>query len=294
MALSWFTQAYDQNLTCGSFLKRRLIRIYPIYWVIFAAYLAAHQLLGTPYHISLSQLGGALLLFPGYSAMVIGPGWTLSFEMYFYLCFALALIVGVRSGLIALSAFFFVSVLGGRLLLPTSPVSKVMTDSLLLEFATGAWLAVAYARGFGVGKKVGAVLIVVAVALFASGFWLDYHKLPSVISWGIPSLLLVTGVLAFESQMKSKTGHFFGRLGDSSYLLYLSHVLIIDLILATPISHLNRTESAAIVIALPFALVCTAVAAGGYKAIELPLLKSLKRLTIPAQESSTSRRHRPS
>src|SRR4051812_5993274 len=60
--ISGFVMVYTSirsNLTCGSFLKRRLIRIYPIYWVIFAAYLAAHQLLGTPYHISLSQLGGA-------------------------------------------------------------------------------------------------------------------------------------------------------------------------------------------------------------------------------------------
>ena len=49
--ISGFVMVYTSirsNLTCGSFLKRRLIRIYPIYWVIFAAYLAAHQLLGTP------------------------------------------------------------------------------------------------------------------------------------------------------------------------------------------------------------------------------------------------------
>ena len=80
---------------------------------MFVAYLAAHQLLDRPYHLSLAEIGLASLLFPGYSAMVIGPGWTLSFEMYLYLCFALALFAGVRNGLFALSVFYFVSVLVG-------------------------------------------------------------------------------------------------------------------------------------------------------------------------------------
>lgn len=282
--ISGFVMVYTSirsSLTPTTFLNRRLIRIYPIYWVVLAAYLAAHQFLGTPYHISLVEVGKTSLLLPGYSAMVIGPGWTLSFEMYFYLCFGLALTFGVSRGLIALSIFFFISVVTGRLLIPGTPLAKVMTDSLLLEFICGAWLGLAYARGFGVGEKIGAALMIAALGLFAAGFWFDYDALPSVISWGIPSLLLVAGTLAFEPRMKSGVGQFFGRLGDSSYLLYLSHVLIIDLILATAVSTLNDSETAAVLMSLPFAIVCTAIAAGGYKTLELPLLKMLKAFTMP-------------
>lgn len=289
--ISGFVMVYTtirSNLSSGSFLKRRLIRIYPIYWLVFGAYLIAHQLLGTPYQVTLSDIGKSLLLVPGYSAMVIGPGWTLSFEMYFYICFALSLLVGVRRGLVVLTLFYFASVLAGRLLDPATPWGRVATDSLLLEFVCGAWLGLAYARGFGVRQNIGAIFVAVALLLFASGFWLDYHRLPSVISWGMPSLLLVTGALAFEPRMKSAIGHFFGRLGDSSYLLYLSHVLIIDLILATPISVLNRDESSAVLISLPLALACTAVAAAGYEAIELPLLRVLKRMIMPSRSFQSS------
>jgi len=287
--ISGFVMVYTSirsRLTSASFLRRRLIRIYPIYWVVFCAYLAAHQLLGTPYHLTLGEIGKASLLLPGYSAMVIGPGWTLSFEMYFYICFALALLASVRTGLVALTAFYLLAVLAGLLLGAASAFGKVFTDSLLLEFVAGAWLGLAYSRGIGITKNVGAVLIITAIALFASGFWIDYNLAPSIISWGIPSVLLVAGTLAFESNLRSATGRFFGRLGDSSYLLYLCHVLLIDLLLATPISRLNHNERWAIAISLPLALACTAIAAGGYKVIELPLLNAMKRLTIPMRAAA--------
>ena len=284
--ISGFVMVYTSirsKLNSASFLKRRLIRIYPIYWVVFFAYLAAHRFLGTPYHLTLGEIGGASLLLPGYSAMVIGPGWTLSFEMYFYLCFALALFAGVRRGLLLLTIFYFLSVLASLLLVPSSAFGRVLTDSLLLEFVAGAWLGLAYSRGFGVTQNVGAVLIVAAIVLFASGFWVDYNRVPSIISWGIPSVLLVTGALTFEPKFKSAVGRFFGRLGDSSYLLYLCHVLIIDLLLATPISRFNHNEGWAIAISLPLALACTAIAAGGYRVVELPLLNAVKRLTMARQ-----------
>jgi exopolysaccharide production protein ExoZ len=281
--ISGFVMVYTSirsRLTSGGFLKRRLIRIYPIYWVIFTTYLVVHQFLGNPYHVSVGDIVKAALLLPGYSAMVIGPGWTLSFEMYFYVCFALALFAGVRRGLVTLTIVYSLSVLAGRLAVAPAAIGNTLTDSLLLEFVAGAWLGFAYSRGFAVTHRIGAILIAVAIVLFASGFWVDYKLVPSIVCWGIPSLLLVTGALAFEPELRSGTGRFFGRLGDSSYLLYLSHVLVIDLLLATPISLLNRNEAWAIAISLPLALLCTGIAAGGYRTIELPLLNAMKRMTM--------------
>ncbi len=272
--------SYRSALTPGSFLKRRLIRIYPIYWLVAATYLVIHQFLGTPYSLSLQQLVGAALLLPGTSSLVIGPGWTLAFEMYFYLCFAIALFLGVRRGLVALSLFYVLAVAAGMALGPQTAWAKLASNSLLLEFMMGGWLGYAFSHGFAIGRSIGGILIVAALALFASGFWLDYERLPSMISWGIPSLLLVTGSLAFEPELRSRPGRFFAKLGDSSYLLYLSHVLLIDLLIATPIAALNRNATAAIAISFPLALMCTGIAALGYEWIELPLLKFVKRLVL--------------
>ena len=290
--ISGFVMVYTSlrsRLTPGSFLKRRLIRIYPIYLLVGAAYLLVHQLLGSPYHLSVTELAGAALLLPGYSPLVIGPGWTLSFEMYFYLCFAAALFAGVRRGVVLLSALYFVCVAARFFLDRNSAFVSLATDSLLLEFMVGAWLGYAWANGLKIGRTTGALLIVGGLSLFATGFWLPYEKLPSVISWGPPSLMLVAGALAFEPELRAPAGRFFAKLGDSSYLLYLSHVLLLDLLVATPIAALNSSRSAAVALSFALAILCAAIAAIGYETVELPLLRTVKRLFLPAGRSAAQR-----
>jgi len=149
--ISGFVMVYTSwrsRLTPGGFLKRRLIRIYPIYWLVGTLYLVAHLLLEHPYDLRFAELAGAALLLPGYSPLVIGPGWTLSYEMWFYLCFTAALFAGVRAGLFFLTAFYALAVVAGALLHPTTPWGYLATNSLLIEFLAGGWLAIAFLRGW--------------------------------------------------------------------------------------------------------------------------------------------------
>ena len=76
------------------FLARRAIRIYPIYFIYSAFYLVFYDLFATGKDVSLLQVLGSLFLLPGFSSYIIGPGWTLSFEIYFYACFAVAMMFG--------------------------------------------------------------------------------------------------------------------------------------------------------------------------------------------------------
>ena len=282
--ISGFVMVYTtwrSRLTSGKFLSRRLIRIYPIYWLMASLYLVAHSVLNTPYHLSAPQVLGAAALLPTASSLVIGPGWTLSFEMYFYLCFAFALVAGLKRGLLILTGFYLLSAVAGLLLADHSSIGYVATNSLLLEFVGGAWLGYAFAHGFYVRPRVGGLLVAAALVLLISGFWLHYERIPSVISWGLPSLLLVTGALAFEPRLRTAAGRGAAKLGDSSYLLYLSHILVIDLLIATPLGLWDRSPSAAVWLSIPIAAVCTIAAAIGYQVIELPLLKVLKTWLLP-------------
>lgn len=281
--ISGFVMVYTSSrsgLTPGAFLKRRLIRIYPIYWLVGTLYLAAHLLLKHPYDLSVTEIAGAALLLPGYSPLVIGPGWTLSYEMYFYLCFTAALFAGVRAGLFFLTAFYALAVIAGAWLHPTSSWGNLATNSLLIEFLAGGWLAIVFLRGWVVSRTVGAALIAGAACLFASGFWLPYENIPSVVSWGIPAFMLVGGSLAFEADLKKGFGRRLAKLGDSSYLLYLSLVLVLDLLIATPIGALNGSESAAIWLSFPLSAACVVVAAFGYELVERPILGALKRMFL--------------
>src|SRR5262249_49540443 len=73
----------------SAFFVRRLIRIFPVFWFYAILYLIFHQSFTTGYALSNGQILGSFLLLPGYSSLIIGPGWTLTYEMYFYLCFAI-------------------------------------------------------------------------------------------------------------------------------------------------------------------------------------------------------------
>lgn len=287
--ISGFVMVYTSwrsQLTSGNFLSRRLVRIYPIYWVLATMYVIAHLLLGTPYHLGAYQVFGAALLLPGSSSLVIGPGWTLSFEMYFYICFALALFIGLRRGLLLLSVCYVFCTLARLFLVPQSTVALLMSDSLLLEFVFGAWLGYAFAHGFRIQPRLGGALIIAALALFSSGAWLHYERLPPVISSGIPSLLLVTGGLTFEPWLRFSAGRKVAKLGDSSYLLYLSHILIIDVLIAAGIGSWNSSLFAAAWLTIPIAAICTIAAAIGYEVIELPLLNILKTQLVLRRKNS--------
>jgi len=87
--------------------------------------------------------------------------------------------------------------------------------------------------------------------------------------------------------LKGAFGRRVAELGDSSYLLYASSVLVLDLLIATPIHTLNVNEAAAIFLSFPLNTACVVIASVGYRLIERPLLGALKRLFLSASERAS-------
>ena len=282
------------------FLVRRFVRIYPIYIIYSLAYLLFYYLFATPKSLSIEQFFGSILLLPGYSSEIIGPGWTLSFEIYFYVCFSIAMSLGLTRGIIALTAFFFAAVILGLRLDTSQPAIHVFTNTLLIEFLFGAWIGYALVVSTRIGNVFGNALLALAIAGFLAGLGFGYHRLPSVVTWGIPSALLVAGLV-----FKEKNGHVpfllkrLSFLGDSSYSLYLLHIVLIDamLLLALTFNKLNKLPmvparvSGMIVVCLAATALCVAIAQVLYKLIELKLIIALQKLfarkTIPRAVPST-------
>ena len=71
------------------FLVRRFLRIYPIYWIYAVANLVFLQLTSSDFTITGGAAFYALMLFPGYASDLIFTGWSLTYEVYFYLLFAM-------------------------------------------------------------------------------------------------------------------------------------------------------------------------------------------------------------
>ncbi|WP_420585790.1 acyltransferase family protein [Ruegeria sp.] len=221
------------------FLRRRFSRIYPSYWFLAALSIPIAILLGKKLPQSFEMWLGSVLLLPKGSSALIFVGWTLAYEIYFYLLFTIVLALGLSAlnRVIWLSVFFAASVaLGNFWSIPAGDffgIPKLITSPLLLEFAAGAWLGWIASRGFNMSPKSAAGLIIAALIGFSASIWVDYQNYPLVILWGIPSVFLVFGCVALE-----KEGHgdrFFrwlSPLGDSSYALYLIHAILIPVIIA--------------------------------------------------------------
>jgi len=109
--ISGFIMVYVTQNKAGSwrhslqFLYARIVRIYPVWWV-FSGIMALYfwQAYGVPADIERANISGGLgayllrsvLLLPQAAVPVLGLGWSLIHEVYFYLVFALILCVPRR------------------------------------------------------------------------------------------------------------------------------------------------------------------------------------------------------
>jgi len=271
----------------ATFAFRRLTRIYPIYFIYAIFYLYFYSAFATGKNLSTGQLLGSLLLLPGYSSLIIGPGWTLSYEVYFYLCFGIAMLLGLTRGLVVLTAFFGAAIAAGVVFSKSNQMFGVFTNSLLIEFLFGAWIGHAVVSKVRLSNHIANLLLLAAFSIFSAGITLGYSRLPSLLTWGVPSAMLVAGLIVRESNGSVPSPiKRFAFLGDSSYSLYLLHVVLIDAVILIAITFYSPTIDHVMLIGplgiagicFMIAAFCIAVALVSYEFIERRLLASLHYL----------------
>lgn len=216
-----------------TFLTRRVARVVPLYWLLSGALavLAVTVLDPALYFPDASYLVASFLFVPapnvqGAILPLLPLGWTLNYEMAFYLVFAL--FVGLRQGrALALVAVTLLAVVAwGRIDPPSSVALVFWTDAILLEFLAGIGVYVALARGFSLPNGVRLALVPVAVALL---LWLGEPNLPwRWLFWGGPATLLVLAAVSGRPRSGRPFGqHLWEMLGDVSYAVYLSHLFVL-------------------------------------------------------------------
>jgi exopolysaccharide production protein ExoZ len=228
--------ALSPTLTRQQFAMRRIVRIYPIWWIALLAWLLDTVLRGHSWNWHLLARSALLApaLNPNY-APVIYLGWSLIFEMFFYLLIVLTL--GGRPSTRLLRILIAVGTLGliGAIAHPIYPLSHVFTNPILLEFCGGLLIGLLWTSGRMPRPSIGgAVLAVGTVLLLASGYFgfgeisemeniiNGKLSLARVVQWGIPSALIVFGALSLAPQCNSWAGRILVVLGDASYSIYLT------------------------------------------------------------------------
>jgi exopolysaccharide production protein ExoZ len=215
------------DMRVRDFIGRRLLRIYPLYWIATAAWIASKALHNDPLP-GVPDLIYSLLLVPPNLSSEWYPtyfaGWTLTFELLFYAVFAACMFTG-RPRLVCAVA------LVGLAFALHDPGNGAYLHSLamlLVEFVAGLAIALAIGRGLMPGRTAGLLLITLALVLFASDA-IPPFTWPRQIAWGVPSALLVYGMLAFEPD-RFLRNPLIVLGGDASYAIYLCHMTVGNLV----------------------------------------------------------------
>jgi peptidoglycan/LPS O-acetylase OafA/YrhL len=215
-----------------AFWLARIVRIVPLYWIFTAAYVAAALI--TPESFFVVKLDPvhivkSFLFVPaehpnlGLVAPVYTLGWTLNYEMFFYLLFGLCLFVRwprLRFGLLA--AIFVALIAAGQIVQPGGAILRTYTDPIMLEFLAGAVLAVLSPRLMRCGTLVGLVLLA-AAALWVTVVYAQGFQVARIVSHGVPAIIAVAGALMIEPWARTRPNRLGLMLGDASYSIYLAH-----------------------------------------------------------------------
>jgi exopolysaccharide production protein ExoZ len=219
----------------SAFLRERIERIAPLYWMATAVMVAGGLAgLFPNMRLTVFHVLGSFAFIPHHSPSdgglwpVLVQGWTLNYEMFFYALFAALLFLAPRRRLVAMAGLFGGLVGLGLAFGPESAVFKTYTSPLLLEFLIGALIGRLWLGGRMPSPKVGWLLIGGAATGFAF-VGTTYVGFNAYVLGPLAGMLLV-GVLALE---KGGIVHRVGAatyLGDASYSIYLWHTIAISVV----------------------------------------------------------------
>ena len=224
-----------KSAPAATFMTRRIERIAPLYWllttlkVVLLYTVTRRESHETPGHLIASYLFYPLRNPLGNADPVLVAGWTLNFEMFFYVIFAAALLLRIKPLSFVPPILAVVAGLGFVYLLGTGPL--FWCNPIVLEFLFGMLLFEAFQRKRLPGTLIACLLAALGFAVLLATP-LGFYPTTRPFVWGLPALAIVTAALALESRWGASAPAFLLLLGDASYSLYLTHTLVLPLVVA--------------------------------------------------------------
>lgn len=237
---------FGQKGAAGIFLRRRLIRIVPLYWLLASLYLLLSRGLGgasAPLPLYAGDLVAAYLFWPmdsfgdGVPRPFFTLGWTLNYEMFFYLVFAAFLAWPRALAIGAMAGLFAVLVVAGTAFGQLPVPLRFWSQPIILEFVLGMLIALGFQAGWRLGGLSRAGLLALALALLLfdpmqaatqPADWITPNNGARLLFWGLPAAMIVLACLpGADAKLPAWLAEPFSRLGDASYALYLVHPFVI-------------------------------------------------------------------
>jgi peptidoglycan/LPS O-acetylase OafA/YrhL len=297
--ISGFIMAMLCDTNPQHFLSRRIARIVPLYWLLTLAVTAlavvAPNLLGSTSVNSFALLK-SLFFIPYRTRDAFFPvlflGWSLNYEMYFYLLIAVALFLHKRAAAflagVAMCAVFFLI----RALHFTGAVT-FYAQPIVFEFVAGLFCyyvfrsspvrsirAIRWPLVFAV---LAAALCMIAASAYANGT-------TALSLVGLASTVLVLSSVLLDKINFSLRWPFLLLLGDASYVIYLMHPYcqqFINKLATRPFPFLVTTSTVGMLFAMLVTIFASLLSHSGRPSS--PILPQITFLSIAAHRSQHRR-----
>ncbi len=246
-AISGFIMIFSSQRLFGmlgarrTFMARRLRRIVPLYWLALGFTVIWGWRFGPA--ADLRSVASAFAFIPHPSPIAHGRivpplevGWTLNYEMLFYVLFALCLGISARTTALRLGTLLAAGVVLGAVLSLPQPLAY-WTDPVVLEFAGGIGIALLYRKGAALPAtlRLGMVLLAAVLVLMPSAATMGaggQHAAGQnaagqggwfrLLTWGVAGWLVLSATVLGPLRLRAAGTWRVG--GDLSYALYLVHM----------------------------------------------------------------------
>lgn len=252
--ISGFIMVYITRNTVPSgrnifrFTAKRLIRIWPAYAVITLGYCFLHSRISPNPEWS-SELLRSLLFIPlantpapFYGYATLNVGWSLNYEIYFYLLIAVSMLFSrlrwyafflmIAVTLVAIPTYYGAFTLKADKMQDLgAPYLNMVANPIIWNFVCGVFLGLAYynrglheqIRAFLSLKMVAPTLLCLAIWQFLSGFLGGFGPL----EWGLGSTVIFAVFVFHYQERIQKFPSWLVSLGDMSFSIYLLHVPVV-------------------------------------------------------------------
>jgi exopolysaccharide production protein ExoZ len=270
--ISW--DQFGQARAPLDFMRRRLIRILPIYWLLTTVFVLGG-------HYETWRILESYFLYRSGEPHLIKVAWTLDYELAFYAVFALGLTLPRMLGLPAIAGIIIANVWLGF-----SP--PAYSDPLVIEFVLGMAAAIVYRKGVRIPAAAAIALISIGVLAIAL---LQIPQPHDPLRWGIPVLLILLGAVLCGELPDNAVVRGACAVGNASYVLYLAHWPIVRA-LCNLARHTGLNFAGSVLLQIAAFVCITAVTIGIalllYRYVEAPMTQALQRLLDRPRRSPIS------
>jgi exopolysaccharide production protein ExoZ len=289
--LSGYIMASIIDNDTTAFLRRRLIRILPLYWsltlfLFTVAWKFPHLMNATK--ALPSELLKSLFFVPfaksnGLYQPILFVGWTINYEMFFYMMLAVAVLINKRRAAVLGASMMLTVMAVCSFFAQHNAIARFYSDPVLLECIFGliAYYTVRYASGRLTPAMKPVLLAITFAAMLllpAIEEWGLLGSLPMVVRFGPLCFILICSacLLAFHGSDIKAT--IIVLLGDASYVMYLVHPYVeefLDRVLGRflPIFHIKTPVGC--LIAMAFVLPISVFL---YLKVDKPTVRFLNRV----------------